>query len=230
MTARNTLRRKTVHILSVALGASLLLGASALAPNTKSVAQAENYHSGVVLRKGSSRAKAHNANRNRLFIERRRSIEARNNRIAFESAARRGNSASAGVLLSGSGRNDFVSRRYHRGYKNDSNRLFIERRRSIEARNERIAIQNAERRARNQNSGAGVIVLGDDRQGILTADNGGVAGTVYTQTAPCPRSHNCGYRIYDNGTGPRIITLGVEQGGDLPAFDGLSGPQIITLD
>jgi len=46
----------------------------------------------------------------------------------------------------------------------------------------------------------------------------------------CPTKHNCGYRIYSNGTGPRIITPGVRLGKGLPDFDGLNGPKIITLD
>ena len=131
----------------------------------------------------------------------------------------------SGVVLNGS----------HYGkqiLKRQSDLGLIERRRAIEARNDRIAFQNAERRARNaaKANRAGVLVLDVERQGILTADVGGVAGNVYTQTNPCPRSHNCGYRVYSDGSGPRIITLGVNPGGDLPEFDGLSGPLVITLD
>lgn len=46
----------------------------------------------------------------------------------------------------------------------------------------------------------------------------------------CASSFNCGYRIYSDGTGPRIIRPGIDAGGDLPAFDGVSGAKIITLD
>lgn len=46
----------------------------------------------------------------------------------------------------------------------------------------------------------------------------------------CPSKHNCGFRIYENGTGPRIIRPSTNFGNDLPGFDGLNGPKIITLD
>jgi len=131
----------------------------------------------------------------------------------------------SGVILNG----HYAGKKRHR---QRSDLGLIERRRAIEARNSRVAFQNAERRARSSGDfgRSGVLVLDVDRQGILSAEIGGVAGDVYTQTSPCPRGHNCGYRVYSDGTGPRIITLGVNPGGDLPEFDGLSGPQIITLD
>lgn len=45
----------------------------------------------------------------------------------------------------------------------------------------------------------------------------------------CPVGHNCGYRLYEDGTGPRIITLGVS-GKGLPPQDGVSGPRIIRVN
>jgi len=57
----------------------------------------------------------------------------------------------------------------------------------------------------------------------------GTTDQVFADSA-CPAKHNCGYRIYSNGTGPRIITPGAGLGKGLPDFDGLRGPKIITLD
>ncbi len=49
-------------------------------------------------------------------------------------------------------------------------------------------------------------------------------------TSNCPSKHDCGYRLYEDGTGPRIITPGVYLNNNLPSYDGLNGPKIITLD
>lgn len=46
----------------------------------------------------------------------------------------------------------------------------------------------------------------------------------------CPSQYNCGYRLYSNGSGPRIITPGAYLNNDLPNYDGVRGPKIITLD
>lgn len=47
-------------------------------------------------------------------------------------------------------------------------------------------------------------------------------------TPPCPEGFNCGYRLYEDGTGPRIIVPGVDLEG-LPPEDGLKGPRIIRV-
>lgn len=56
-----------------------------------------------------------------------------------------------------------------------------------------------------------------------------VINTGKRPASKCPTRHNCGYRLYENGTGPRIIVPGVNDP-DLPAQDGLNGPLVITLD
>ncbi len=45
----------------------------------------------------------------------------------------------------------------------------------------------------------------------------------------CPKGYNCGYRYYQDGTGPRIIRLGQKPGKDLPEYDPVDGPAIIRL-
>lgn len=60
-------------------------------------------------------------------------------------------------------------------------------------------------------------------QGVNAVSNG-------LSASSCPSNHNCGYRIYENGSGPRIIRPGVNYGNDLPGYDGLYGSKIITLD
>ncbi|MEO0327838.1 MAG: hypothetical protein AAF217_04505 [Pseudomonadota bacterium] len=113
-------------------------------------------------------------------------------------------------------------------------RGYIARRNQINRRNERVVLENALRR--EQRSGAVLANRGTSRgffvdaprQGILTADNGGVVGNVVTNVNPCPARHNCGYRIYENGAGPRIIRPSIPAGNGLPPYDGVSGPVIYT--
>ncbi len=79
------------------------------------------------------------------------------------------------------------------------------------------------------------ILSGNDFYYPLPIDDGR-DGIYYTEVIPagppvvteCPAGFNCGYRLYENGTGPRIITPGVS-GKHLPPQDGISGPHIIRL-
>ena len=133
----------------------------------------------------------------------------------------------------------FHGRKFHRAgvYQGSYNktRSFNQRRRDIARRNELIVLQNAIQSSRR--SGAVLanprprfsdqLVL-DPREGVLTADIDGTAGVVARQIRSCPTGYNCGYRVYNDGTGPRIITPGVQAGNGLPPFDGISGPSIIT--
>ncbi len=114
------------------------------------------------------------------------------------------------------------------------------RRRQIEQRNRRVAIENHLQSVRRSGSvlanphRSGALYYGNVRETIINEDPYTSAGTqvIYGGAARsvCPASHNCGYRVYENGTGPRIITPGLVRNGNLPAFDGLSGPVIITVD
>lgn len=113
----------------------------------------------------------------------------------------------------------------------------VQRRKDIARRNERVVLENALQSIRrsgavlaNPRRSFGDSLVFDPREGVLTADFGstGTAGVVNRFTQPCPAKHNCGYRVYSDGTGPRIITPGVSSGKGLPAFDGISGPIIIT--
>ncbi|MGI9351327.1 MAG: hypothetical protein ACR2O3_07175 [Rhizobiaceae bacterium] len=116
-------------------------------------------------------------------------------------------------------------------------RSFNQRRRDIARRNERVVIENALQSARR----SGVVLANpvprfsdqlvlDPREGVLSGEfnDNGTAGAVARATQPCPSNYNCGYRVYSDGTGPRIITPGVGAGNGLPPFDGVSGPSIIT--
>ena len=46
----------------------------------------------------------------------------------------------------------------------------------------------------------------------------------------CPSGYNCGYRYYQDGSGPRIIRLGQKPGKGLPDYDPVNGPAIIRLN
>lgn len=85
---------------------------------------------------------------------------------------------------------------------------FIERRRQIERRNDRVANQNHLRRVERRLARQPVAV--DNFNGGSGYQDGSVYGSgqgaVYSGNS-CPSGHNCGVRLYSNGTGPRIITL-----------------------
>ncbi|MEM9278594.1 MAG: hypothetical protein AAGA76_08475 [Pseudomonadota bacterium] len=182
----------------------------------------------------------------RRFIQRKGDIARRNERVVIENqlqSARRSSSVLANprrssfstpLIIDGFGGNN--SGVFFRGNRRD--RLFIERRNDIARRNERLVIENELQSARrsgavlaNPNTSFGdALVLDPRREGVLSAgvDDNGTAGLVTRNVQPCPKKYNCGYRIYSNGTGPRIITPGVAAGNGLPEFDGISGPVIIT--
>jgi len=111
-----------------------------------------------------------------------------------------------------------------RNQRTDNNLRLFERQRLNALRN--IAIKE-------QRSG---VRQGTARNDLFFQDNGSanfpVGNNTITRGAPaCPAGHNCGYRLYDNGTGPRIITPGVGGLTDgLPAFDGVNGPLVITVE
>ncbi len=185
--------------------------------------------------------------KSRLFVQRKRSINLRNDRVVIQNhlqSQRRSQSVLAnpravsrsGVVILNGRTGRYNSGVLLRGNRRD--RLFVQRQRDIARRNDRLVIENqlqSERRSAsvlaNRDSGRiGTGVVLGDRAGIISAENDGVAGVVSANGIDCPRGYNCGYRIYSNGTGPRIIVPGVSAGDGLPAFDGVSGPNIITFD
>ena len=138
--------------------------------------------------------------------------------------------ARSGVKLNGLRRNN-----------NNGIRL-IQREIQIQRQNEQTARRNEQRRLqgsirRTQPNGRFLTrqeqinllnngqVLDED---VLNQDVGG--GSAGILASECPSNHNCGFRIYENGTGPRIIRPSANFGNDLPGFDGLNGPKVITLD
>lgn len=119
----------------------------------------------------------------------------------------------------------------------------IQREIQIQRRNEEVARRNEQRRLqgsirRTQPNGRLLSrqeqldllnnnqIVGDEF--ISNQEVGGVSNGILA--SECPSNHNCGFRIYENGTGPRIIRPNSGVGSGLPSFDGLSGPKVITLD
>lgn len=111
--------------------------------------------------------------------------------------------------------------------------------RQVERRNIRVQRENDARRviaSSRRTSPNGRFLTRQERVSVLNGDR--IRPEIITVTqgvgvrggSHCPASHNCGYRIYSDGTGPRIITPGVRLGNDLPNYDGLNGPKVITLD
>ena len=128
------------------------------------------------------------------------------------------------------------SKHYQKPYK--YNRV-EQRQRTIALRNERVLRENELKklRASTRRSGPNGRFLSRSERAELFNDGifdsefiPSSGGALLNSTSECPSNHNCGYRLYENGTGPRIITPGVQLGNDLPAFDGLNGPKIIRLD
>ena len=104
--------------------------------------------------------------------------------------------------------------------------LYVERRRDIRQRNREIARAN---RDRGFNRGPVIITpdFGIDPGYIILDDDTLVINSQVRVTKPCPANHNCGYRLYTDGTGPRIISPGATSGYE---YDGISGPKVITLE
>ena len=115
---------------------------------------------------------------------------------------------------------------------------FVERARDIRRYNAGVAYRNEVRRLRSatrRSQPNGRFLSRNERQAVIYGDyySEPVATAHQGHSASglrCPSRHNCGYRLYSDGTGPRLITPYVKQGGDLPLFDGVSGPKVITLD
>ncbi|MEL7430631.1 MAG: hypothetical protein AAFN43_11610 [Pseudomonadota bacterium] len=101
-----------------------------------------------------------------------------------------------------------------------------ERRRQIAERNRVIAEQELiEKQIRR---GGVQVVPSTGFVGTTTIGGGVILNG--TGGSPCPDGLNCGYRLYEDGTGPRIIVLGEEGAGIDQPYDGLNGPKIIRLD
>ena len=210
---KSKLRLIGAPILSLAL-----LVASAFVPITglSQTALAGNYNSGVKF----GTVRSHRSAKNYTRAE-RRAIQ----RLGY----RKKSTLRAGVYY-GHKHRSHRKVKQRAGYYKHRDQLFIDRRQRIAERNRAIKQQRAGVRVRN--SGAGILYVTPERQGSVTSgyDNVGVAVSSGTYADPCPTGHNCGYRLYADGTGPRIITPGTLHSNDLPAYDGLSGPKVITLE
>ncbi len=128
-------------------------------------------------------------------------------------------------------------RRYHKHHRlnyrlNKRNREIARYNRQVERNNELRRLRASTRRSGPN----GRFLSRGEREYLL---NGGYVGPVFNEglqgsavrnSNVCPSGHDCGYRIYSDGTGPRIITPGVRLGKGLPSYDGLRGPKVITLD
>ncbi len=116
---------------------------------------------------------------------------------------------------------------------NGGDKLLIERRRQIEKRNARVAREFDRRNRKNRIANRKVFAdpyFYSNGSGFVDVIEGDGSGVFIYRGQPCPKRHNCGYRLYSDGTGPRIITPGQKAEKGLPEFDGLNGPQVITLD
>ncbi len=104
--------------------------------------------------------------------------------------------------------NRFYGRKSNRrNHRNRSDRLFIHRRNTIEARNRRL---NSNRSGVFRSDGiiveryyqaSGALVIN-----VPSANTGNYSND-WSESEACPENHNCGYRFYSNGTGPRIIRI-----------------------
>lgn len=109
----------------------------------------------------------------------------------------------------------------------------VQRQRQIARRNEQVLRQNELRllQSSTRRSRPNGRFLSSQERGAIIGDTLVGSGVVRSQQrSACPTGHNCGYRIYSDGTGPRIITPGLDKHSNLPDYDGLSGPKVITLD
>lgn len=127
-------------------------------------------------------------------------------------------------------------RRSHKHHR--PNYRLHKRYREIARRNIRVERNNELRRLRasTRRSGPnGRFLSRGEREYLLNGgyivpnNNSGLQGAGGINSNACPSGHDCGYRIYSDGTGPRIITPGVRLGNGLPSYDGLNGPKVITL-
>jgi len=164
---------------------------------------------------------------NTLFLRQQRLKNARElNRLGFD---RSGVLLKPGVINRGIGfqnRGTFNNRsgvNLGNNSRNDRSFQLFERRRLNALRN--LAVKE-NRAGVVQGSANNDVIFLDD--GLANSFSSGVG---ITRGAPaCPTGHNCGYRIYQDGSGPRIITPGIGAGDGLPEFDGVSGPLVITIE
>lgn len=97
----------------------------------------------------------------------------------------------------------------------------------VQRRNELRLLQSTTRRSRP----AGRFLSGQERGALIGESLIGTGSiTSNSGVSECPSQHNCGFRIYSNGSGPRIITPGIGSGKGLPKFDGVNGSSVIVLD
>lgn len=137
--------------------------------------------------------------------------------------------SSGPVFRGGIARQPSTINRVTRSHGRSNNFQVIQRQRQVNIRNDQLQRRNELRllQSTTRRSGPNGRFLSGDERGLLLGES--LIGTG-SLTSECPSKHNCGYRIYGDGSGPRIITPGVDFGNDLPKFDGVNGPAIITLD
>lgn len=235
-----------MHVFKLIKGltiASLTLGLAVTSLNasgfmTINKANAQSQHHGVVLKRGSSN-RGVRVNRPSVAprVNRRGSVDplirSVNNplyvrREVFD-AVRGGRS---GVRLNG----------LRPANQNNGIRL-IQREIQIQRQNEQALRRNQQRRLQGsirRSQPNGRFLTRQEQLDLLNNNQiiqGGAASNQEVGGASpgilaseCPSNHNCGYRIYENGTGPRIIRPNTGLSNDLPGFDGLNGSKIITLD
>ena len=105
-----------------------------------------------------------------------------------------------------------------------SSKNYQHRRKQIAIRNELVRRDNLKRRKERRLARQGgvptVLVFDETSENIVTVGQ-------RRPVTRCPQNYNCGTRLYDNRSGPRIIQLGDGTGND----SGYSnGPKIIRLN
>jgi len=133
-----------------------------------------------------------------------------NPRLARKNRLRRGE-RSSGVILGGNGRRHVRRSLRKRGMGSHSRRH--ERRSHV--------VRNRHHHHRNVGGGLQRLHRAYHRGTLVIRVYDGVGAN-----ESCPAEHNCGHRVYPDGSGPRIITLGAVQQGTAKS----SGPLVIRYD
>ena len=127
--------------------------------------------------------------------------------------------------------NHFHGRKFNRrNHRNRGDRLFTHRRNTIEARN-RSLLRHQSRQFRND----GIIVERYYQpSGALVISVPSAGGSNYADdwsgAEACPENHNCGFRVYSNGTGPRIIRIRDSEVVGPTGSDKKVDPGVVTLE
>ena len=126
-------------------------------------------------------------------------------------------------VLRGAKRKGSIELRNYRSVTTSSTNLNI-RRAQIIQRNRDVAAANALRRSNGHSHQGPLVILFEHEDDFDRV----VIGTE-SQKSTCPAHVNCGFRVYQDGSGPRIISLDLTDDDNLPKQDGLNGSKVIIV-